>query len=164
MNKPELISWLQAEYRQWEAFLEQIGPERMEQPGVTGNWSIKDIVAHLTGWNRWLVARLNAARDDEPQPSPRWPASLQNDDEINAWIYENSRDQSLQDVLAESRQVFQQLVATVERFPDDLTIDPSYRIVRFGDQRFSVSEFFDHFHDDHEPDMRAWLSRGTQAG
>ncbi len=50
MKKSELLNWLQEEYQQWEALLDQIGPTRMDQPGVNGDWSMKDIVAHLTGW------------------------------------------------------------------------------------------------------------------
>ena len=50
MNKSELINELQKEYGQWKALLDQIGPARMDQPGVNGDWSMKDIVAHLTGW------------------------------------------------------------------------------------------------------------------
>ena len=68
MKKSELLNWLQAEYRQWETFLDQIGPTRMDQPGVNGDWSMKDIVAHLTGWNRRLVDRLQAAQRREPEP------------------------------------------------------------------------------------------------
>ena len=26
-------------------------------------------------------------------------------------------------------------------------------------ERFLTGEFFNHFHDDHEPDVRAWLAR-----
>jgi hypothetical protein len=64
----------------------------MEQPGVAGPWSIKDIVAHLTGWRWRTVGRLQAALRGEPEPEPPWPAHLQTDDEINAWIYETNRD------------------------------------------------------------------------
>jgi hypothetical protein len=32
-------------------------------------------------------------------------------------------------------------------------------VVWVNDQRFPAGEFFDHFHDDHEPDVRAWLTR-----
>jgi hypothetical protein len=35
MKKSELLNGLQEEYQQWEAFLDQIGPARMDQPGVT---------------------------------------------------------------------------------------------------------------------------------
>lgn len=49
MNKSELLNTLREEYQQWEALLDQIGAARMDQPGVNGEWSMKDIVAHLTG-------------------------------------------------------------------------------------------------------------------
>jgi len=159
MKKSELLNWLREEYQQWEAFLDQIGEERMDQGGVAGDWSIKDIVAHLTGWQPRLTARLQAAQRSEGEPPPPWPAHLQTDDEINAWIYEANRGRSVQEILDESRQVFQQFLAVIEGLPDDILIEPAYHIVQLGGQRFSASEFFDHFHDDHEPDMRAWLAR-----
>ena len=159
MNKFELLQWLQEEYQQWQAFLDQIGPARMDQPGVTGDWSIKDIVAHLVGWQPRLIARLQAAQRGEPEPPPPWPAHLQTDDEVNAWLYEAYHGRSVREVLDESQQVFQQLVAAIEALPDEILIEPAYHIVRLGGQRFSTSEFFDHFHDDHEPEMRAWLAR-----
>jgi len=159
MNKSELLDWLQEEYQQWEAFLDQIGETRLDQGGVAGYWSIKDIVAHLTDWNRWLVARLQAAQRSEPEPPPLWPAHLQTDDEINAWIYESNHGRSVREVLEETHHVFQQLLAVIEGLPDDILIEPAYHILRLGDQRFSASEFFDHFHDDHEQEVRAWLAR-----
>jgi len=63
MKKSELLNWLQEEYQQWEALLEQIDLTRMEQPGVNGDWSMKDMVAHLTGWNCWHVARFDSKLD-----------------------------------------------------------------------------------------------------
>jgi len=159
MKKSELLHWLQTEYQQWEAFLEQIDPARMDQPGVAGAWSIKDIVAHLTGWQPRLIARIQAAQRGEPTPPPPWPAHLQTDDEINAWIYAANHERSVREVLDEAQQVFQQLIAVIEGLPDDVQIDPAYHLVWLGDQRFPAGEFFDHFHDDHEPDVRAWLAR-----
>lgn len=165
MNKSELLNSLQEEYQQWETLLDEIGPARMEQPAVNGDWSMKDIVAHLTGWNRWLVARLQAAGRSEPDPPPPWPAHIQTENEINAWIYESSHGRSVREVLNESHRVFQQLLTVIEGFPDDVRIDPVehqgrvYLLVWLDDQRFPAGEFFDHFHDDHEPDIRAWMAR-----
>jgi hypothetical protein len=99
MNKSELLNWLQEEYEQWEAFLNKIGPERMDQPGVAGYWSIKDIVAHLNDWQPKLIANIQAAQRGEPEPPPPWPAHLQTDDEIKAWIYESNRERSVGEVL-----------------------------------------------------------------
>src|SRR5262245_44320024 len=129
MTKSELLDWLETENRGWEAFLDQIGTERMEEPGVAAHWSMKDIVAHLTGWNRWLVLRLQAAARGDPEPSPPWPAHLQTDDEINAWIYESRQGLSLRAVMEESQQIFQQLLAVVEGLPDDVRIETDWRLV-----------------------------------
>jgi hypothetical protein len=137
----------------------------MDQPGVNGDWSMKDIVAHLTGWQPRLIARLQAAQRGEPEPPPPWPARLQTEDEINAWIYESNHGRSVHEVLAESHQVFQQLLAVIEGLPDEVRIEQVhhqgrvYLLVWLGDERFPAGEFFDHFHDDHEPDVRAWLAR-----
>ena len=159
MKKSELLQWLQEEYRQWKAFLDQIGPERMDQPGVAGHWSIKDIVAHMTDWQPMLITRLQAAQRGEPEPPPPWPVHLQTDDEINEWIYEANHGRSVRDVLDESHRVFQQFLAVIEDLPDDILIESTNHVIQVGNQRFSASEFFDHFHDDHEPDIRAWLAR-----
>jgi hypothetical protein len=162
MTKSELLSKLQEKIQQWEAFLAQIGPRRLEQPGVNGLWSMKDMVAHLTGWNRWLVARLGAAQRSEPEPPPTWPVHLQNEEDINAWIYEANRGRSVSEVLGETQQVFQQLLAIIESLPEDVrieVIEPAYYLVWVGDKRFPIGEFFDHFQEDHEPDVRAWLSQ-----
>src|SRR5919199_4373817 len=119
MKQAELLDGLQEEYRQWEALLDQIGPARMDQPGVAGPWSIKDIVAHLTGWRRRTVARLQAAQRLEPEPLPPWPAHLQTDDEINAWIYASNRERSVREIPDESHHMFQQLFTVVKELPED---------------------------------------------
>ncbi|HEX9091645.1 MAG TPA: ClbS/DfsB family four-helix bundle protein [Anaerolineales bacterium] len=162
MKKSDLLVWLQDEYGQWEALLDEIGPSRMEQPGVNGDWSMKDMVAHLTGWNRWLVTQMQAVLRGEPDPLPPWPVQLQTDDEINAWIYQANRGRSVGDILDESRQVFHELFAVIGDLPEDVRIEkiePKFYLVWVNDNRFEAGEFFDHYHDDHEPDVRAWLAR-----
>ena len=107
MKKSELLDWLREEYLKWEALLDRIGQTRMELPGVNGDWSMKDIVAHLTGWKRWLVIRLQEAQRGELEPTPPWPANIQSEDEINAWIYETYRASLVSSVLEESQRVHQ---------------------------------------------------------
>jgi hypothetical protein len=158
MNKAELMRGLQEEYQTWQALLDQIGPARMDQPGVAGPWSIKDIVAHLTGWRRRTVDRLQAAQRGQPEPPPPWPAHLQTDDEINAWIYQSRQGHSLRAVLDESHQLFQQLLAAIDGLPQETLADES-RFPWMEGHPFTAAEFFAHFHEEHEPDMRAWLAR-----
>src|SRR5713101_7339129 len=109
LSKTQLLTELRTEQTAWEALLDEIGEVHMTQPEVAGGWSIKDIVAHLTGWRRRSVARFQAALRHESSFSPPWPPHLETDDEINAWMYAANRDCTLSDVLQESREVFQQL-------------------------------------------------------
>ncbi len=165
MNKAELLNWLKEEYRKWEAFLAEISSALMEQPGVNGDWSMKDMIAHIFGYQPWLTSRIQAAAYGKPKPVPPWPPQLQTDDEINAWIYETYRGRTLSEVLDQSHQIFQEYLSVIEGLPDDVRIEELregkrvFYLVWLGDQRFPAGELFDHFHDDHEPDIRAWLAR-----
>jgi hypothetical protein len=49
LSKTQLLTQLRTEQAAWEALLDEIGQAHMTQPEVAGGWSIKDIVAHLTG-------------------------------------------------------------------------------------------------------------------
>src|SRR5260221_2082539 len=125
MEKSELVNWLQDQHREWQALLDEIGPARMEQPGVNGDgdWTMKDMVAHLTGWDRWVAMRYAAAQRGEPEPSPPWSPELKTDDEINAWIYESYRNRTLTQVLEETNRVHQQILAITQALPDDVKIE-----------------------------------------
>lgn len=158
MSKSQLLAELQDEQAAWEALLSGIDEARMTEPGVAGEWSIKDIVAHLTGWRKRSVSRFQAALRHQPLPAPPWPSHLQTDDEINTWIFASNRDRPLSAILQEDRAVFQQLVETLSAFSEAELMDPD----RFGwlqGESWSGAAFFAHFHEEHEPDIRAWLGK-----
>src|SRR5215472_4916501 len=146
-SKAQLLADLQAEQAGWEALLRDIGEERMTQPGVAGEWSIKDIIAHITSWRRRTVGRFQAALRHEPTPPPPWPSELQTDDEINAWFYASDRDRPLADVLRESRDVYEQLVETLDAFPAADLLDPArFPWLEAGDIPLTGAALFGHFH------------------
>ena len=96
VSKEQLIAELHSEHAAWLALLDEIGEANMIQPEVAGGWSIKDIVAHITGWRRRTVQRFRAAFDPTADMTPPWPAELNGDDaddidEINDWIYRTNR-------------------------------------------------------------------------
>jgi len=158
MRRAELVEQLNLENEEWKTLLAEIGEDRMEEPGVAGAWSIKDVVAHLTAWRRRTVGRLEAVAAGRPEPLHEWPAGLHEDDEINAWFHERDRDKSVRQTLAESRGVFEQLVSAIEKLPED-SLDHPERFPWMQGAPVTGAAFFGHFHDEHEADMRAWLSR-----
>lgn len=165
ISKKQLLAEMQSEQAAWLALLDEIGEENMTQPEVAGGWSIKDIVAHITGWRRRTVLRFRAALDPTVDITPDYPAELDEDDEvdeINAWIYKANRDRPLSDVLNDSREVFQQLVAAVDALSDE-QLNDSQRFPWLEGERLTGAFIFGHFHEEHETDMRAWLARVKQA-
>jgi hypothetical protein len=154
LSKIQFLAELQQEQASWQTLLDEIGKANMTQPDVAGGWSIKDLVAHLTGWRRRTVKRLQAALKHEPDFSPPWPSELQADDAINAWIYEANRDRPLADVLSDSRDVFHQLMETLDTFSEE-DLQHLHRFVWLDGESLSGKTFFSHFQEEHEPDMRA---------
>ena len=61
ISKALALEKLQTERRRLEQNLAQLSENDMLQPGVVGEWSVKDIVAHLTDWEQrfldWYTAR-----------------------------------------------------------------------------------------------------------
>lgn len=160
MNKQALIDWLEKQNADWEALLDEVGLHRMEISGVNGEWTFKDLVAHLAGWQPRQNARFHAALHGEPMPPDPWPVDTNDDDAVNAWIYETHRNRPVSEVLALSRRVIGELITAVDSLPEDVrieTLEGRFYLVWLGTRRFHVGEFFDHFYDDHEVDVRAWL-------
>lgn len=164
MSKAALLDQIERERLVWEQLLRAVGEARMEQPGATGEWSFKDVVAHLNGWRIRTLARLAAARTGA-EPVPPWPADLDEDTEagltqINAWIERAGRERSLQEVLGESRRSFDLMHDAVLALSDDELTDPRRYPWMGGEPVGAVIGYaFDHFHEEHEPALSAWLDR-----
>lgn len=156
----EVLSAIERERAAWEALLAEVGEARMLEPGPMGDWTFKDLVAHLTGWRARSLQRLEAAANGQPAPAPVWPAALQTDDEINAWIHGVNKDRLLGEVVGESRESYARLAEIVQMLPEEALTDPSYFPWTEGNALGEViasGAFFGHLHDEHEPDIRRWL-------
>lgn len=159
-DRTRLIEHLAAVRERWRRLVADVPPERMEQPGAMGDWTFKDVAAHLTGWRRRTVLRLQAATRGEPPPPNPWPADLgdQEDDTINAWMHEQTKDLPLQRVLADADGIYDEFTAAVRALPADLLADPE-RFDWMEGVALADGDFSGHL-DEHEPDVRAWLAGG----
>jgi hypothetical protein len=155
MTRAIFLDSLRSGRAAWEALLAQIGADRLEQPGVEGDWSIKDIIAHVTWHEREMLGVLRARA---LVGSDLWNLPL---DQRNAAIFEQNKDRALGDVLDESRQIFPRLLELAEGLSDEELNDP---------RRFSgmpeewlpwdlvAGNAYAHY-PDHIASIRAWLGR-----
>jgi hypothetical protein len=158
MTGARLAEILRAERAQWNALLAQVGLDRMEIPGVEGEWSVKELVAHLT-WYEQAVVEGSQQVLSTGTFTRRRPAGVSLDEQ-NARIAAESRARPASAVLAEADEVFGQLLAVVEACPQDILNDPR----RLGLPEDMVpwmgvaNNSYAHYRE-HEPALRAWLAR-----
>jgi hypothetical protein len=158
MTGARLANILRAERTRWNALLARVGLARMEKPGVEGAWSVKELVAHLTWYERGIVEGARQALSSGTFTRRR-PAGVELD-EMNAQIAAASHTQSASDVLAEADDVFTQLLAVIEACPPDILNDPR----RLGLPEDMVpwmgvaNNSYAHYRQ-HESALRAWLAR-----
>lgn len=161
IGKGEALAAIEREREAWESLLGRIGEARMLEPGAFGDWSFKDLVAHLNGWDLDSLRHLEAAALGQGGAQPPWPEHLEDEDAINAWLVAEGRERYLGEVIGESRETFARLAGVVQRLPDDAVSDPE----RFPSldgvslaEGIAWGRWFDHFRDEHLPDVEAWIS------
>lgn len=150
---------IRADGRFWRELVAEVGRERMHEPGPMGEWTFKDLAAHLAAWRNTRIPMIEAAVRGEPFPSPPWPAELASDDyeAINAWFQERDRDRSLDDVLDDYDRSFERLAVAIEALPDDVAHDPNALPWTEGAAAAVDIDFTEHLHSEHVPSVRAWL-------
>jgi uncharacterized damage-inducible protein DinB len=162
LSKTQLLAELRAARAEWDALLAEIPRERMEQSGVEGKWSVKDIIAHVTWSEREMVSVLQkrALVGADPRSDELWRLS---NDERNAVVVAQHRQRTLDDVLQDAQRTYEALLAAIQSLSDEDLNDAR----RFKDMpadwqpwRVLAGNSYIHY-PDHARSIRAWLQRGT---
>jgi hypothetical protein len=85
--------------------------------GVTGAWSIRDIIAHVTWWEDEALTHL--ALILEGGKSPRYSVKYGGIDAFNAQMTEQKRSLSLSEVLQQQADTHRRLIDYVQSAPEE---------------------------------------------
>lgn len=100
----------------FQASYEGLSPAQLVIPDVVGHWSVRDILAHVTTWERESIERLAMVRRGEPVPS--YEERYRDVDLFNARMTEAKRGLSLVEVQGQLAATHAELWAALEAFPD----------------------------------------------
>lgn len=170
MNKIIFIDRLQRERDKFELLLNRVGFTRtMTIKGVSGNWSIKDIIAHIWAYEQYISDRLNEIQHGEIYKPckthnaldafldefgyPDFGSPLLDDDTPNAWVYEKYKNVSLEEIVAQENQAFTSIVTTLESMSEYL-IKQHNLFDRVADNTY-------HHYQEHTKAIKAWLKKHT---
>ena len=147
-----------------EQLVAEAGPERMELPGVAGDWTFKDVIVHLTAWRWWSVARMEGAVKNA-EPTPPWDEGMEEDsdagvDRINEQFFVAGRDHPLLEVLSDSRENFDRFETALLALSDAELFDKQ-RYPWLGGYAAADVVFGSagHLYEEHEPGIRAFLAQ-----
>ena len=154
MDKATVLKTLTETRAAWEALLAQIDEEQMQRPGVTGKWSVKDVIAHVSWCAREIAPVL---RTHILAGSDLWNLS---EDESNEIVYQQNKDRPLYDIINEERQAYTDLLEAVQTLSDEDLTDP-HRFKNMPEEwipwQLIAGNSFNHYKD-HMPSIQAWLA------
>lgn len=155
ITKSQLLDRTRRARAELDALLARVDDAEMVQAGICGEWSAKDVLAHITWHEREMIGTLQAHALDG---SELWDLPL---DQRNAAIFEENKDRSLQDVRDETQPVFNLLLQWVESLPEEDLHDPG-RFPGMPDDwqpwKLIAENTYEHY-EDHIPQFREWLMR-----
>jgi hypothetical protein len=152
--KEHILMALKEQFTRWEELLINLSEEQITTSRFDYNWSIKDVIAHLWGWQQISIARIEAAKLNQEPEFPKWIMEMdgnweENANQTNAWIYETHHTKSWSEVYQNWREGFLKLLASAEPIPEKDLLDGSrYSWLKGYSLAFILVASYDH-HQEH---------------
>lgn len=169
-HKETFLARLMHERDKFEILLNRVGfTRRMTLKGVSGKWSIKDMLAHILAYEQYIADRLHEILHGETYIPcktqnaldafldefgyPDFGSPLLDEEAPNTWITEKYASVSLEDVVSQEIQAFAAIVSALEKMPDEL-------INRHNLYERVASNTYRHYRE-HIVDIKRWLRANT---
>jgi hypothetical protein len=110
--KAILLDKIRTEWELLEALLLELDERQMLDTSAQAGWSVKDVLAHITFWERLALDRLYAARFSRSMQLElvdSWDV-----DQLNAKVYGENKDRSLEAVLADTHNTHNEILDFLE--------------------------------------------------
>ena len=118
-TKAQILSESRKEHDALDQLLETLTPEQMTCPGVLGEWSVKDVLAHLYEWEQMVLRWYEAGKRGETPAVPSEDYKWSQLPALNQHIFETYRDQPLNEMLAMYRESHRKVMETIERLSEE---------------------------------------------
>ena len=117
-TKQGLIETAQTERNALESLLATLTAEQLTQPNTVGDWSAKDVLAHLIEWEqmviRWYQTGAKGKVPAVPSEEFNWAQLPQ----LNHAIYLKYRDVNLLEIQKQFKASYKKILKTIESIPE----------------------------------------------
>jgi len=152
-----LLDLVRGEWQELQATLNSLHPDQWTRPDLDAGRSAKDLLAHVTAWERrmleWLDASYRGLTPQRPAPGMTWDDL----DRLNQLTFDENRDKSLEQVRQEAQAVHADVVAAIGRMDDADLFDGDRFAWRQGDPMWHMVAANTWWHyGEHREQVRAW--------
>lgn len=134
----EALRKIEASWRALNDTIDSVSPERLKQPGASGHWSVRDVLAHIAVWDDIQVDKIELMKNGASLPE--WEGFQAINDREHAaragWSLEQAR--------SEMHAAHERMLAALATVPD---IDPE-----------EVKDDTWGHYDEHAAWIRKWLA------
>jgi hypothetical protein len=117
VDKRRLLERLDAGWRDFQASYDGLPEAELMRPGVEGEWSVRDLIAHVAIWDGEALKHLPAIL--QGRRPPRYSVTHGGIDAFNAAAMALTAGSSLAEVLAHAEETHRALVAFVDAVPEE---------------------------------------------
>ena len=152
--KDHILAALREQFESWDELLASLSEEQITSPQFDFDWSIKDVIAHLWGWQQISVARMEGGVNDQEPKFPKWITELgdiweEDANQTNARIYQNFHEQPWSKVHQNWREGFLRFLELGDKISErDLLDSDRYRWLRGYSLAFILVASYEH-HQEH---------------
>src|SRR5215211_4980218 len=114
-QKADLLERIHSSQAALDQVVGRLSEWQLATPGRDGGWAVKDHLAHLAAWEHKLLAMIQGQPGYVGLQVDAATYEHSNIDELNAILHQRFKTLSPAEALAESRQSYEQLMATIER-------------------------------------------------
>ena len=161
-----ILAALREQFDRWEELLASLDEEQVTAPQFDQDWSIKDVMAHLWGWQQFSIARMEGGLLKQEPEFPEWVAQLEPDweeqaDQTNAFFFELNHKKSWPEVYQNWSQGYLRLIDVGSQISERDLLDGDLHAWLKGYTLAAVLvASYDH-HEEHFHKLQKWL-RGNK--
>ena len=125
-SKKDLLDAIKKERSALDEYIETLTLEQMVEPNIVGNWSVKDVLAHLFAWMQMCIGWYNAGLRNEIPALPASGFKWNQTPQLNQRIYEKYNDMSLDEVLAQFEASSHEILGIIQGLSNDELFTAGY--------------------------------------
>src|SRR5688572_26978016 len=149
MGKQRVLARVELEWRELLAAVADVPEDALLEPGVVEQWSVRDLLVHVTSWDGELLWALPTIL--EGRAPPRYSVRYGGIDAFNALVQERSRQLSTADVRRELAAMHECVLAALRELPEEaLAVENRLR-------RRVRDDTYGHYRE-HAAHLRQWLA------